>query len=243
MISLLYNRCKGVKSNVNPANNLQVIYHQDTVSYLQDSTDLTTTNHVVKTNTNATTYLGLVSAVGTETLFFNTFKTAYNKNTTNVYLYNGIYTGETESAQFNYDDKQWRKLDGDNILVDEHFNTITLGLIMNNGVEQYCYGTMTIYVQPTNPVTATGVTYELPNGNFKASVNADALNIGSPFGSDWTATIVSVNGDESVENHINIVYNDPVDNANLVLDDRVPKDTTIVVKYTWNATIVFVHGC
>ena len=244
----IYIYCKGEKTsnNINVSNNLEVIYHENSISYLDASTGLK--NYVVKTNNDATTYLGLVSALGSD--YAETFKRTYTSTDTKVYLYEGVRTGEDAEHSFEYNQKRWKKLsDSDLIPVDAYFNKITLGLMLNKSFEQYCYGTITIYVQPKNEVKIesadellkkkiSNLNYELPNGQFTADVDASALSIACPFKGSWNAEIVSVDG--KAYELTNAVYS--YSGAMVTMTQHAPKDTEIVVKYANSATgtIVFV---
>ena len=242
----IYIYCVGESSQPLTENNLEVIYYQESIGYLNNSTGLKDKNSCeAKTNDKETTYIELIKSLK---YFESTFSIVFSDLTTKVYLYEVIYTGETDEKPYVYDEKygeRWKEIVvGDKIPFDAHFNTITLGLVLNNGVEQYCYGTITIYVQPNNKITIDDVdnvkdfSYELPNGNFTAKVEASATEINSPFGTGWTANIVSIDGNLYDEDNADNIYK--AEGSKIKLTKRAENDVNILVKYSCNGTIMFV---
>lgn len=234
----IYVYCKNssVSGNMTHEHNLTVAYYEKVVYGLDKSIE---NIDIVKTNSESTTYLNLIKQISEDEsgVYFSTFKTEFNANTTKVYLYNITSTGNSED----YSECYWQELKDEIVLVDKYFNTITLGLVMNDGVQEYCYGTITIYVQPTNAVAidsakldqfkADGITptlkYELPNGYFTADVKASLETIECPFGEGWTAEII---GESSVAS---------ASNDKITLNKSVSQDTKIYVKYTKDGTVIY----
>ncbi|MBQ8615820.1 MAG: hypothetical protein IJ415_04565, partial [Clostridia bacterium] len=240
----IYVYCVGTSSSINEENYLEVVAYKDTLSLDKYSNENVATIAI----TAETTYGDIVSALGNSTdlyskvdgnqTFLGIFGKTYKNTTTKVYLYNGTYTGETDDDSFNYNGKQWKQVDEDIIVLDERFNTITLGLLYQSGVEMYVYGTITIYVQPTTAISGD-LTYVVPNGEFEKTIEANATSITSPFGDTWTAKIISIDG---------VDYNDERHNdysasgSTVSMAKRVATDTIIRVEYISNeGTIVCVN--
>lgn len=248
---ILYLCCVGSKLGVNAATNLSVA--------------ATTTGkaNVVKDMVSvkdASTYGDLVESVyGTivsgKSVFYTTFGVEYDSYTS-IYLYNVEVTGDEDAS----DENITKCVNDTTIGAGQYFKTLTIGLVYNNGVAKYCYGTITIYLQPTNDVSIIDgkieqfkiggnqtFNYELPNGYFSADVKADATTIESPFGTDWTAEIVSIDGlkYDRVNNTKHAKYTITASDTSSVLSvvsigERVSEDTEIIVKYVNAGTIIFV---
>ncbi len=221
----IYVYCVG-DNKINVENNLEVVVYDD-----ENKTEFE--DDYLSYNINLDkTYFKFVDSI--KDRIYNTFNVPYQKETTNIYLYHGT----TELNGFDYNNKRWSKLsETDEILLDEHFNTITIGLVMNNNFARYCYGTITIYAQPTNAVNfGEDLNYELPNGVFTAIVEPSEKQIDCPFGS-WTATILEIDGEEyDVTKHTNFTYSGSI----ISMVKCVGTDTKILVEYEFGNTRTFV---
>lgn len=215
----IYIYCKdsNATANVNTENNMEIYAY--TNSTRLDSKDL-----IEKAITSTTTYLDLISFV--ESDFYSCFKTGYNNgNAFDVYLYEIVSIGGEVSRPYT------KVSEDDQIKVNEYFNTITLGLVMNDGVQMYCFGTITIYVQPTIDISTTA-NYVLANGYFTDVVDAAATSVSCPFGEGWTVALISTDDD---------IYSVDEDGTTILLNKRVAEDTEIKVSYTHtNGTVAIV---
>ncbi len=245
----VYLYCAGSSAKVNVENNLNIVAHNGSCA-LNDYSE----KAAVVEDLNETKYIDMISTLvganSTNELFKDehnqsvTFKKLFGKEfnpqTTKLYLYNGVYAGETISDPFDYQNKQWMKLDEtDTVVLDDHFNTITLGLMFDDGIQKYIYGTITIYVQPENAVLASNVEYKLPNGEFVANIAANANSVASPFGTNWTASIESIDGVKFDEEK-HAIYS--TSGSVLNITGRVAQDTIIRVKYVRDdGTVAFVN--
>ncbi len=219
----IYSKDASSAANINSNTNLEVL--------AKDSTTSTFVTDSVVNIDSTTTYKDLVKKL---TNYYSVFKTEYNENITKIYLYDVEVTGETEvdNTLFNLD------VTNEYVKLDKNFNTITLGLVMEDGVQKYCYGTITLYVQPTTDIaideTDFAVEYEKANGEFTATILANSPSISSPFGEDWVAELVDEEGEL-----VNIASSNGT--SVITLDKRVEEETLIRVKYTLGNTIAFVN--
>lgn len=179
-------------------------------------------------NKDSFTYDSIMGAINS-----TLFKKSYDSKTT-LFLYEIKLTGGTTSNPHSLIVK-----DGENatsFTFDNFFTEITVGLIYTSGSIQYCYGTVTIFVQPLttiNIVVPEGVedlSFAKSNGEFTANVDSNVESIASPFGTDWSAEIVKIGEDEyNSESHANYTYSGSV----VRITKRVSEDVKILVKYTY----------
>ena len=169
----------------------------------------------------------------------------------NIYIYDSTngYVEVEESSVFDenisyYYKKsiQYTNVTDQVVDFDNNFNTITLGLMHYSGIELYVYGTITIYLQPEEQITVgSELEYAVPNGEFGARITPSKTETDCPFGSDWEATIISIDGTSYLEKQL---YGIEIVSGNkLSTPSRVPTDVLIRVQYkhTTNNTIVFVN--
>lgn len=109
------------------------------------------------------------------------------------------YGDDTKLYIYDTDDEtitKYKCATNQNVNLTNNFNTITLGLLYEKGVEVYTYGTITIYAQPANGLTFTydlltqdetdknpgkpNLLYELPIGKFTSKIEASANNVPNP---------------------------------------------------------------
>ncbi len=255
---IVYVFCNGSSDGTNIANNLDVVAYNDHNYYEDDDNYICIEMEeslVVGSETyNTTTYYGLVDSIP-DVDFKDKFKRTYDY--TSLYLYNGSVTGE--DLEFDYNSKQWKKLtETDVIQQNAYFNKIIIGLVYDEGAIKYCYGTITIYVQPNINIT-TDDTIDIndkiplspkdqkPNGEFTANVDANAEQIICQFKDpiecpsddySWVAKIISVvDSDGKTKTGVAVEDND---NLTIKLINRVDKDTTIRVEYSYTTTYVYV---
>lgn len=222
----VYVYCNGSVNSVNATNNMEVIAYQNANhAYITD-----TLFTKVQIGSGIVTYSELVTYLYNNTDWLNTFKITYNPATTSLYLYNGVATGD----EFTYN-KQWVNVDEETITSNAFFNTITIGLVYQSGTNHYSYGTITIYVQPNQVVSVTNANFAKPNGEFTAEITANETLVSSPFGTNWDAEIVSVNGEEYTGSSYETV------GSELKIYNRVSEEKVIRVKYECGNTIAYVN--
>lgn len=236
----VYVYCVGSSLKINEENNLKVVGYQNTF----ELDDYSSENVVELQIEEGKTFKDVLQALGSDadlfdngenTTFLKVFGRTYNINTTSIYLYEGIAVGDT----FDYDDNKWQKIDEESVVFDAKFNVVTIGLVYNSGVEKYAYGTITLYLQPTNLISLSDadVKYDVPNGEFTKEIAANSTSISSPFGTSWTATIISVN-EVTYDGAVHTNYSHA--GSIVSVAKRVAQDETIKVKYENAGTIAFV---
>ncbi len=225
----LYICCEGHSSGVNLNNNLKVIaYNDENTTEFDDLEGY----QIVELSSNKK-YQDLVNLALAGTVGSSTFKKSYNHNTMGIYLYNGVATGSTFANSQYYMD-----ITDEIVEFTDYFNVLTLGLVLNDGLNTYCFGTLTVYVQPTiefgfnsdpDPDLDLKLDYESPNGYFTADVQAYYNEIPCYLTGTWEAEIVSDGGIGATEQ----------DGA-IKISNKVPENTEIEVKYTSGNTVVYV---